>query len=277
MAYLWEPFSPLHRPGICDAPFERWFTYVCDENQTTYEPGVRRMLAYDYRWSAELRAMRSPKDVGRAIRDANRFRHFRARRAQPLLKDPIALFSSGWIADRLGADVIMLIRHPAAFVDSVVRRRLRHPFGDFADQPLLLRDLLHPFEDQISEFARTEQPLLDQGILLWNLIHHAIAEFRARRPQWLFLRLEDLGRDPTAGFGEVFAHLGIPIDPQVDARIRAHSDPSNPDQVTDMASTKRNSQQAVIAWKRSLTEDEVTRIRSQVEPLASTFYGPEDW
>lgn len=277
VAYLWEPFSPLARPGIRDVPFDRWFQYVCEENQSVYEPGLRRMLAYDYRWGAEARALRSPKDVGRAVRDASRFRRHRADRARPLLKDPIALFSSEWIADRFDADVVVLIRHPAAFVDSIVRRHLRHPFEDFEEQPLLLRDLLDPFREQIRAFARTERPILDQGILLWRLLHHAIAAFRARRPTWLFVRLEDLGVDPMARFSEIFAHVDIPLDDRVRERIHRHSDASNPDRITDMASTMRNSAEAVRSWTRSLSRDDVARIRDGVEPLASAFYGPEDW
>jgi len=94
IAYLWEPFSPLARPGIRDVPFDKWFVYVCERNQDRYEPGLRDMLAYRYRYAAELRAIRTPKDAGRLVRDAGRFRRFRAHGARPLLKDPIAVFSS---------------------------------------------------------------------------------------------------------------------------------------------------------------------------------------
>jgi hypothetical protein len=277
IAYLWEPFSPLARPGIRDVPFDVWFTFVCAGNQGTYEPGLRRMLAYDYRWGAELRAIHRPKDVGRAMRDADRFRRFRRSRARPLLKDPIALFSAEWLADRLRSDVVVLIRHPAAFVNSIVGRKLRHPFGDFVSQPLLMEDMLAPYVDEISRYAREEQPLLDQGILLWKLLHHAIQLFRDRRPDWLFMRLEDLGREPLPGFGEIFDHVGVPLDEAVRARIVAHSNADNPDQVGDMASTKRNSAESVVAWKRKLSDEQVERIREGVEPLADAFYGTDDW
>lgn len=277
IAYLWEPFSPLARPGIRDVPFDKWFVYVCERNQDRYEPGLRDMLAYRYRYAAELRAIRTPKDAGRLIRDAGRFRRFRAHGARPLLKDPIAVFSSAWIADRLDAEVIVLIRHPAAFVNSVVRRELHHPFRDFVDQPLLMDGPLAPFDGEVRRFADREQPLLDQGILLWNLIHHAIAEFQTSRPDWLFLRLEDVAHDPLARFGTMFDHLGMPFEDEVRATILEHSDASNPDQVTDMASTKRDSRAAVQAWRRSLTDDDLARIRDGVEPVAGAFYGDEDW
>jgi hypothetical protein len=277
IAYLWEPFSPLARPGIRDVPFDRWFTYVGAGNQDAYEPGLRRMLAFDYRWGAELRAMRTPKDLGRAVRDADRFHRFRRSHARPLLKDPIALFSSEWIADRLGSDVVVLIRHPGGFVNSIVGRALRHPFGDFVSQPLLMEGLLAPYADQIRRYAREEQPLLDQGVLLWNLLHHAIKEFSDRRPNWLFIRLEDVGRDPLPRFTEIFDHVGVPFDDAARATIVAHSDTTNPDQVANMASTKRNSAEAVVAWRRKLSDEQVARIREGVEPLASAFYGTVDW
>jgi hypothetical protein len=277
VAYLWEPFSPLARPGIRDVPFHLWFTFVCPGNETTYEPGLRHMLAYDYRWGAELRAMRRPKDVARAVRDADRFRRFRRNDARPLLKDPIALFSAEWVADRLSADVVVLIRHPAAFVQSIVGRKLRHPFGDFVDQPLLMEDLLAPYADEIRTFAREERPLFDQGILLWNVLHHAIERFRERRPDWLFMRLEDLARDPLERFTQIFEHVNVPVEVATRERIATHSSTDNPEQVADMASTKRNSAEAVVAWKRKLSSEQIASIRERVEPLAGAFYGPEDW
>lgn len=277
IAYLWEPFSPLARPGIRAAPFDRWFTYVCPDNQDRYEKPLRDMLAFRYRWDAELRAVRTPKDAARMVRDAARFRRFRAGSAIPLLKDPIAVFSAEWIADRLGARVVVLIRHPAAFAHSVRRRELHHPFADFLDQPLLLRDLLGPFEAEIRRFADEPQGLLDQGILLWRLIHHAIALFRERRPDWLFLRLEDVADDPLGRFEEIYAVLGLPFGDRARALAIETSSPSNPVDVNDMASTRRDSRAAVRSWKRGLSPDDVARIRERVEPLASEFYSDDDW
>jgi hypothetical protein len=277
VAYLWEPFSLVARPGICAAPFERWFAYVCAENEDRFLPAIRDMLAYRYRWDAELRASRTPKDLARMVRDAARFRRYRRSRARPLLKDPIALYSSGWIADRLAADVVVLIRHPAAFVASIVGRRLRHPFQHFLDQPLLMRDYLAPFEDELRAYAAREQPLLDQGILLWNVLHHAIARFQQERPDWLYVRLEDIAESPVDRFTGIFNHVDLTFDDGTRSMVLEHSASSNPASAQRMDSTKRNSRAAVQAWRRRLPADDVARIRERVEPLSSAFYGDEDW
>jgi hypothetical protein len=277
VAYLWEPFSVLHRPGVCAARFPLWFTYLTSENGGPYIGPIADMLAFRYRTGAELRALRSPKDLGRLVRDRRRFRRFRELRSRPLLKDPIAVFSAGWLADTFDMDVVVLVRHPAAFVDSVVARSLRHPFGDFLAQPLLLRDHLGSFEAEIRRFERKEQPLLEQGILLWRMIHHVILGYRADRPGWSFERLEDLGRDPVGRFGQLFERLGQAFDDGTAATIEAHSAPSNPASTSDPADHRRDSRASITTWKRRLAQDQIDRIREAVEPISRAFYADADW
>jgi len=174
-------------------------------------------------------------------------------------------------------DVVVLIRHPAAFAYSLVRRGWRHPFDHFLRQPLLVRDLLSPFEERIREFATTEQPLLDQACLLWNLIHHAIAQYRASRPDWLFLRLEDVALDPEVALERVYRRLGLSFDDTVRRTIREHSGPSNPVEVEDPSIVRRNSRASAVAWRSRLDPSEVERIRALTDPLASAFSSEEDW
>ena len=116
-------------------------------------------------------------------RDAWRFARNRRRRAVPLLKDPIAVFSAEWLADTFSARPVLLVRHPAAFAASIKRLRLRHPFGDFLAQPLMMRDWLSPYAAELERFAAREQEIVDQAILLWNVIHHALADIRGAPPR----------------------------------------------------------------------------------------------
>ncbi len=277
IAYLWEPFSVLHHPGICDARFERWFPYICRQNESTYVDSVADMLAFRYKTRAELRSVRSPKDAGRLVRDWRDFRTFRRQGARPLLKDPIAVFSAEWLCDIFGMDALVLIRHPAAFANSITSRHLQHPFGDFLAQPLLMRDLLGPFEEQIQRFTAEEQPLLDQAILLWRIIHHVILIFRDRRPEWMFLRLEDVARDPLAQFQRIYGRLGQTFDERAARVIDEHSSSSNPAESADPADNRRDSGKSISAWRARFSDDEIRRVRSEVEPISKEFYSDADW
>ncbi len=277
VAYIWEPFSILHRPGICEARFTHWFPYVCADNGGDYQAAVRDMLVFRYKTAAELRALRSPRDAARLVRDRLRFAAFRRRGARPLLKDPIAVFSAEWLFDTFGMDVVVLIRHPGAFALSVKRRELRHPFEDFLVQPLMMREVLAPFEEELRRFAASEQPLIDQAILLWNVIHHAVLEYRERQPTWLFLRLEDVARDPPAVFRSIFERLGQTFDDRVRRTILEHSGSGNSAEAYDPSAVRRNSLASIETWKRRLSPKEIDRIRRGVEPLSSAFYGDDDW
>jgi hypothetical protein len=277
IGYVWEPFSILHRPGTCAARFPYWFPYICPENEQGVRGPVADMLNWRYAYGAELRAVRTPKDAARMARDAARFARHRRAGALPLLKDPIAVFSAGWLADAFCARPVLLVRHPAAFAASIKRLRLRHPFGHFLAQPLMMRDWLSQYAAELERFAAEEQDLVDQAILLWNVIHEAIAAYRTRRPEWPLLRLEDVSRQPIAEFHALFDRLGLPRDAGVDALVRETSNASNPAEAATADSIRRDSAAHVWNWKRTLADEEIERVREGTGALAAAFYGADDW
>jgi hypothetical protein len=195
----------------------------------------------------------------------------------PLLKDPIALFSSEWIADTFDVRVLVLIRHPAAFTNSLLSKRLRHPFEDFLAQPLMMRDLFAHRADEIARFAETEQSPLDQSILLWNLIHEQIARFRETRADWLFRRHEDLSRDAVPCFRDLYECFELTWTDRVERIVREHSGEGNPEETADPTSHRRDSSKAITAWKRRLDPEQIARIREGTEPVCREFYDDDDW
>jgi hypothetical protein len=277
VGYIWEPFSILHRPGTCAARFEHWFPYICAENEAHVREPVSEMLAWRYAAREELRALRSPRDAARMARDAARYARNGRAGAIPLLKDPIAVFSAEWLNTTFGTEPVLLVRHPAAFAASVKRLHLRHPFGHFLAQPLLMRDWLQPYAEQLETFAHREQDIVDQAILLWNVIHHALDAYRARHPEWILVRLEDLSRRPVDEFHAVFDRLSLPYDADVDRLITATSDASNPAEAGTADSIRRDSKAHVWNWKRRLAAEEIQRVRSGTAEIADRFYGPDDW
>jgi hypothetical protein len=277
VGYIREPFGILHRPGILDAPIRWWFPYVCTENEDPYLTAVGDMLSFRYRTGASVRGVRSAMDAAKVANDVFRWERYRTQRARPLLKDPLALFSSEWLAERFHMRVLVLIRHPAGFASSLQRYRWTHPFDHFLRQPLLMRDRLEPFRQQIEEFARTERDCLDQAILLWNLIHHTIRGYQERHPDWLFRRYEDIGARPLAEFDRLYQELGLDLSPDAQRAISEHSRSTNPQEVRDARVLKRDSQAAVRTWTTRLSPEEIDRVRRGTQGIAGAFYTDADW
>ena len=279
IGYIHEPFNINRGPGICRARFPYWFMYIRPGTCGEVAADFRRMLAFRYNYLAQAVRVRSWTDVRVLVRDGGRFLRFRTSRVRPLVKDPMALFSAEWIAETYDSQVVVVVRHPAAFASSIKIDGWTHPFSHFLNQPALIEDHLEPFRGEIEAFAREEHDILDQAALLWRLVHHTIAGYRERHPDWLIVRHEDLSREPIQGYGELFEALDLPYTEDVQEKIRQSSSRSNP---SDRDANRhlfhtRDSRANVDNWRHRLTPDEVERVHAQVADVSSLFYGDDEW
>jgi hypothetical protein len=249
VVYIHEPFH-INNHDVCAAPFEYWFTYVCSDNEARYVAPIDDML--------------------RVARRRRRFAWYRRARI-PLVKDPIALFSAPWLASRFGTRNVVLIRHPAAFAGSLKVKRWTHPFSHFLRQPLLMQHHLQPFAEEIRRFARGDRDIVDQASLLWNIIHSVIRTYQVRFPDWIYLRHEDLSRQPLDGFRCLFERLDLELRESTRRAIIAHAFAEKP------TALKRDSLRNIDTWKQRLAPAEIDRLKGQVGEIAREFYSDREW
>ena len=100
--------------------------------------------------------------------ELTQFRRFKRR---PLMKDPCALFSAEWLARRFDMQVVIMIRHPAAFVSEMQALQVPFPFSHLLKQPLLMEAHLLPFEGAIQDYASHTHSIMDQALLAWKLFY----------------------------------------------------------------------------------------------------------
>jgi hypothetical protein len=278
VAYIHEPFNLHCRPGTCGARFNLWFTYVTEENEDDVYRHIQNTLSFRFNLRAEARTIKSLGDARRVGSEYLTSLRHRLSRVRPLMKDPIAVFSAEWLASAFDMEVVVLIRHPAAFASSLERLGWIHPFSHFLQQPALMRDHLHPFEDQIEQYTHQEHDILDQAALLWRLIYHVVSSYQEDHKDWIFLRHEDLSRDPVRGFEKLYNDLDLEWSEDIRRAVQAHSDESNPSEAPPIYQyLKRDSRSNIWNWKQRLTKAEIDRVRGQVEDVSQLFYSNEDW
>jgi hypothetical protein len=278
IAYIHEPFHIHHRKGICGAEFKYWFTYISAENESFYYKDIEKTIKFEYNLSAALKAKKLQKDLWYTLRDYFKFMVFRSFNFRPLIKDPIALFSAEWLASAFDMDVIVLIRHPAAFAGSLKRLNWRHPFSDFLAQPLIMKDHLYPFENELKMFSDKKYDIIDQAILLWKMICHVIIKYKTKHSGWIFLRHEDISQNPSKSFESLFKKLNIHFSGKVRRAIIEHTHNFNPSEAPAGGdSLKRNSKSNIYNWKNRLTKSEIERIRESINDVSGVFYSDKDW
>ena len=276
LAYISEPLNVLHRPGVLGEPVQYWYNYICDENQISILPAFEDMMHFRYHYWLELKALRSIKEFGRMLRDIGRFSKGRFQGAQPLIKDPFAVFSTPWFAHRLDCQVVIAVRHPLAFVSSLKRLGWQFDFRDLLEQPLLMRDHLEPFRE---DMTTAQKDVITQGSLLWRMIYTVVDQFRASHPDFIVIRHEDLSSDPERGFRELFDSLGLSFTSRVQTTLINHSQSGNPKELSKKTvhGIKLDSQANLLNWKKRLSEYDISRIRQITLDVANKFYPDESW
>ena len=277
MCYVREPFSVDSPPRIAGRLFDYRFTYINRQNENDFCESLNNVIALRYDLKRQFRTVQTPKDALELMKEFTKFFLSRILGLRPLLKDPIAVCSAEWLASTFNMSVVVLIRHPAAFVSSIKRLGWKHPFSHFLAQPLLIKEHLHPFVAEIEEYATKEHDIIDQAALLWNLIHHMIKKYQDQNNDWIFIRHEDLCREPLSGFNFLFDKLDLRFSPRIQARIKEYSDATNPINSEDPHLIRRNSQSIVKKWQQELSKSQIARIRNKVENISSCFYKDDDW
>lgn len=269
--YAHEPFNiglKYHQ----HSPLKFWFEYISastpDEQKQEVLAYLRSFYAFPSRYILDKALeIRSPKEAYLLLADLKgRYTD------RTLIKDPIAIMSAPWIQQQTNADVIVAIRHPAAFVASLLARNWHFDFNNLLQQPLLMEERLQPFATQINAYAAEQPGIIEQGILLWNIIYGTVKDYRdVYGDRWLFIRHEDISHHPVEMYKEIFHKLDIAFNDFVKEKIIASTT------ALEETAQLRNARKNTKTWKHRLTVEQVEQIRVGTANVCAHFYNEEDW
>ena len=275
--YIHEPFNIDIKKTGCEPEFPYRFTYVDTANEKKYMEPLQEMLdrrcpqpsKSTSRWT---RFYWSSMLAGRLDYWYKRIPWFR-----PLMKDPIALFSSEWLSERFDMDVVVMIRQPASFVGSIKKAEWEFPFDHILQQPRLIQRYLSGFEAEILDYTNNKRSIVEQAVLLWKLFHTVIDHYRVEKAQWIFLRQEDVASEPVKEYKNLYKRLGITYKSKYDRVIESHSHVNGSNaRLTKYSHIVRESSSTVNDWKDRLSHDEYQYVMSETAELALKFYTREE-
>jgi hypothetical protein len=192
-----------------------------------------------------------------------------------LVKDPLALLSADWLYAQYGFSMIVTIRNPLAFVGSVKAVGVHFDFNHFLKQHKLLDGWLKPYVAEVVEACAdtTHFDLIDKAILVWNVLNFVVLDYKERYPEWLFVRHEDIAKNPVAGFRSLFDFLGLSMTQEVMSFIQNHTAKGNP--VEESRAYKYQPRDAIATldtWKTRLSPAEIERVKFGTREISSILY-----
>lgn len=276
-AYISEPLNVLHRPGVYHAAVQHWYPYITEVNESQYLPAFRELMDLKYDLFAEVGSLRSRRDLMRMGRDLAIFANGKIRRQRVLLKDPFAVFSTPWFAEKLNCEVVITVRHPAAFASSLKRLNWPFDFNHLLSQPGLMQDHLEAEQTEM-QMMQTDD-IVGQAALLWRMIYRFVHRTSSLFPGFKIVRHEDLSLDPVAGFRSLYQSLDLAFDEKVRDVILNSSSSENPVKLAKEKtfSVKLDSRAALSNWKKILSADEISRVQKLTQGVSDLFYSEAEW
>lgn len=280
LMYIAETFSPNNDwtpTTIQPKPFHYWYTYIRAGNEHEYESYVRAAMGLDFQLGKEIASIRSARDIARIGKRVLRHPANQARGIAPLMREPVALLSAEWMAAKFDMQNVVMLRHPAAFVESILRLDWQFDYSNLTEQDGLVAKFFPEHEATLKDYAAKRPEPLESAVFQWNIYHHVIKTYMKEHPDWIYVRLEDLSLHPVEEFKKLFEKLGLDFTPAIQHYVEDSTGASNPVKTDTPFATKRDSKATVVKWKKTLTQEQIAYIRKEVEPLASDMYADEDW
>lgn len=279
LRYVEEPFNLSINKGRPPLYLKYWFHYI-SENSPNYAPeAFAKAFGLKTAYLKQLASAQSLKQLYWELLHCWELWKQNRRHVRPLIKDPLAFFSAPWIHKQYQAEVIVLTRHPAAYVSSVLKMNWRHDYKHFLNQPALIRDYLKPFEEKIIFLSQNEHSAIENAVWIWNMIAHVTLVFKEQYPNWHFLCYEDLASEPLCSMEKLYNKLGLVFDQRIAQEIQKTTSEQNDVFKTEVVQHQlfRHSKALVHAWKHELDEASIARIRELTSPYSPYFYTDEDW
>lgn len=144
-----------------------------------------------------------------------------------------------------GGSIVFISRHPCGRSDSLVRQRR------------LDADVPRP-DTKAFEYMGRE----------WGAAHTDFKRAVAERPEWIWLKFEELCAEPLAVLQDAYRRLGLDWSAEVASELTKMTSTEG----SEFYGTVRNSRAQIDKWKKSLTDEEVEAIRAGARPYATELY-----
>jgi len=277
--YINEPLNKITGKGVfdLDAPF--WYMYICEDNQSEFLEPFKDTISLNYQLLSEISTIRSVRDLARTARNQFSFWKGKMEGRAPLIKDPFAVFSTPWFVKTFDLDVVIVVRNPYAYVNSLVKLGWFNVIPDLLSQPLLIRDHISSFhKDLLAEVNRPADPIT-RAALFWCVLTDRISFIQKEYSDNVrVVRHEDLSLDPEGEYEKLFGSLKIPYTKKVRNKILRSTGAGNPTRLENNKahSVIMNSRKSLQNWKTSLSSEDIEKIKEIAKSQIGLFYSSEE-
>lgn len=282
-----ETFNLIHEPlnherplGYATVPTSHWYEYFGADRSTRLAEMLvdiqfgRNTIREAMIRTARIRSGRDVLRIGKFTRTG--LRHA-TQPKRAVFKDPFLCFSARQLQENYRLWVVMTVRHPCGFAESLARRGIGFDFNDLL-QPELL-DAMPEIAEEIARYAHETQPVLQQAALLWRLVYGFADTYLLNHPRTTFIRQEDIATQPADEVTRLFSFIGAPKTATVDQFVKETlnaSAPSDFDRSAAASYVHRDARETTLKWRQRLSQEDIQAVMQITGNIPRRFgYGAD--
>ena len=158
---------------------------------------------------------------------------------------------SDFLSREFDLEVLVILRHPAAFFASMKRKNWGINPNHFLIQKDLMTDYLYKYEDQLKKASSSQEYI----IMEWICVNSVLFDYSKNNKRFHIVKHEDICQNPVASFRNIYEKYDIPFTKKIERKVAKSIKP-------DRCNT----------WKEELASSEIEWVKSKTYALASEFY-----
>lgn len=182
-----------------------------------------------------------------------------------LAKEPFASLAGEYLADRLGARIVITVRHPCGYIASAKRiNKIGHVAAEL--RYLLCQEELleRHFPEQRQWLTSITDPT-QKLAAAYGMIYRILSRQLERRPDWVCAYYEDLCADPVGEYAKLFKELDLVPSKRFYRFIGEQPSRTS----ADPYSLKKDTARKPDEWKNELTPEEISGTFEVLDRLDS--------
>ena len=204
------------------------------------------------------------------IRKKLAWEFFKSDNSKNVFISEVGIFSSEWFSSRFKSKVVIVIRNPLSFVQSLLNHGHKYDFKAITNQKKLMKTYLSDYADDLYN-PPSYNDIVGQGILLWNINYSVALKLLKKHPDWISIKLEDLNNNPIKEFYKLYRKLDLSFDKRIYSKIIDFSTDKKISTPDGFDNNKRNSSKMNNRW-RTLEDKTITRVIDGTEKVFSQYY-----
>lgn len=191
--------------------------------------------------------------------------------AKHIIKDPTAAFMLEWILENYNSKILIVNRHPAGFISSILKLNWDFDFNNILSQQALIDNYLLDYVDIIRQYNYVGMDV-SKASVLWCVIYKVLERMTQNNDKVVWVKYEDICTRPLEKFKQIANLLNLEWTDQIQQKIEKSTESNVTFSNNITKNHIRDTLKMTDIWKERLSSADLDKIDQVVSMFGFPVY-----